>query len=62
VSGCNLADLARGYGHRNVHYEPDLEKLPHFLEEYCRDGDLVLFLGAGSIWRAARHFLSLLQS
>ncbi len=62
VSGRNIADLALRRGHRDVRYEPDLEALPETLSATCKAGDVVIFLGAGDIWRVARRFLNLLQS
>ena len=62
ISGEDLADLTRSYGHREVYYEHHLSQLPEFMEGFCRAGDVVLFLGAGSIWRAARKFMGLLAS
>ncbi len=61
VSGRLIADLALRRGHRDVHYEPDLKALPQLLMSRCEAGDVVIFLGAGDIWRVARSFLALLQ-
>ncbi|WP_272491911.1 UDP-N-acetylmuramate--L-alanine ligase [Rhodothermus bifroesti] len=61
VSGALIADLARRFGHRDVHYVPELTQLPRYLQEHVlRPGDAVLFLGAGDIWRAARALLETL--
>ena len=61
VSGRLIADLALRRGHRDVHYESDLGTLPQWLMARCSSGDVVIFLGAGDIWRVARRFLALLQ-
>ncbi len=61
VNGALIANLARRFGHRDVHYVPELTQLPRYLQEHVlRPGDAVLFLGAGDIWRAARALLETL--
>jgi UDP-N-acetylmuramate-alanine ligase len=34
-----------------VTFEPDLARIPGLLLETVREGDLVLTLGAGSVWK-----------
>jgi len=38
-------------GHANVIYEPNLEKLTHLVDGIVKQNDLVITLGAGTIWR-----------
>ncbi len=57
VSGRLIADAARQYKHRNVHYIPNKRDVPNFLEKIAVDGDLVLTLGAGDIGRYGEQFL-----
>lgn len=57
VDGKLIAELAVRYGHRDVHYVEDKEKLPAFLGDHTRPGDLVITLGAGDVWRYGRRFL-----
>ena len=57
VSGGLIADLARQRGHRAVHYIESKADLVPFLAEHSEAGDLVLFMGAGDIWRVARTLL-----
>ncbi|MEX2402246.1 MAG: cyanophycin synthetase, partial [Rhodothermales bacterium] len=61
VNGKSLADLAKTYGHRNVHYVGDKTELPVFLAEFVRANDTVITLGAGDIWRYGRKLLELLE-
>ncbi|PEN13254.1 UDP-N-acetylmuramate--L-alanine ligase [Longibacter salinarum] len=56
VSGKQIADRAREYGHRSVHYVSDKDNLPDRLTEITADGDVVLMMGAGDIWRYSRDF------
>jgi UDP-N-acetylmuramate--alanine ligase len=57
VDGRSLADLATEYGHRDVHFVPDIEALPAALNALTRAGDVVITMGAGNIWRYGRRFL-----
>ena len=61
VSGEMLADLARRYGHRDVHYVADASDLPARLEELTQSGDAVMMMGAGDIWRYSRAFVDRLS-
>ena len=61
VSGQTIADLARQYGHRNVHYVADKAALPGTLRDLARPGDLVVTMGAGDVWRYGAAFLESLQ-
>ena len=61
VNGKMIADLAMRRGHRNVHYVAQKDHLPEELQHLCTDGDVVVFLGAGDIWRITRKFLAVLK-
>lgn len=61
IDGSMLADRARRFGHRDVHYVPDKENLPEELESLTDDGDVVLMMGAGDIWRYSRVFVDRLS-
>ncbi|MBI2840011.1 MAG: UDP-N-acetylmuramate--L-alanine ligase [Acidobacteria bacterium] len=57
VSGEKLADGIRRFGHRNVHYCPDIASAVDLLAELCRKGDMVLTLGAGTVTHAGPELL-----
>ncbi len=61
VDGALIADLAIRYGHRDVHYVADKERLPEALAEIARAGDVVVTLGAGDVWRYGKKFLEKLK-
>ena len=61
MTGHVIADLASRYGHRQVHYVHELETLPAYLADITQEGDVVITMGAGSIWRYSRRFLELLK-
>lgn len=56
ITGKLVADAARELGHRNVIYEADLEHVIPRLNELARPGDMVITLGAGTIWRYSQAY------
>jgi UDP-N-acetylmuramate--alanine ligase len=50
-----VVDAARAAGHRHVVYCPDFQDAPEVLAREVEEGDLVLTLGAGSIYRLGRE-------
>ena len=56
VSGELIATLASQRGHRNARFAPGPDDVLGTLGAACRRGDLVVFMGAGDIWRVARRF------
>lgn len=58
ITGTIIADAATQFGHRNVHYVQDKKHVPATLLELVQDGDIVLTLGAGDIWKYGAEFLS----
>ncbi len=61
VNGKMLAELARQYGHRNVHYVADRKEVAGFLAGKVREGDAVVTMGAGDIWRCGGALLEELE-
>ena len=57
VSGESLAEAIRRQGHRDVTLVRDLKDVPDFLVSRVKPGDMVITLGAGSVWRAGEEFL-----
>jgi len=51
VDGKLVAKTAKELGHKNVHYLPDLAELKNKLDNLAEPGDLIIGLGAGTIWR-----------
>ncbi len=62
VSGEMIAKAAIDYGHRQVHYQADKTQLPAFLKELCQEGDIVITMGAGDIYRYGERFLEELKN
>jgi UDP-N-acetylmuramate--alanine ligase len=51
VSGKGLYEEIRQFGHKNVYFEPEMEKIPPLLEKLVLPNDMILVLGAGNIYR-----------
>ena len=52
-----LVERIKQSGHRNVVYAPDFDAAQSILCDMVHDGDLVLTLGAGDVWKAGEAFL-----
>ena len=57
VSGESLAEAIRRKGHKDVTLVRDLGDVPAALIERVRSGDLLITMGAGSVWKAGEEFL-----
>ncbi|MEO6724972.1 MAG: UDP-N-acetylmuramate--L-alanine ligase [Blastocatellia bacterium] len=57
VTSAALAEEIEKFGHRNVRYIGAVENGKQALLDTVQPGDLVLTLGAGSVWRAGEEFL-----
>ena len=61
VDGKLIADTAKTYGHRDVHYVQDKTKLPSKLKEIVKNGDIVITMGAGDIYTYGEEFVKRMQ-
>jgi UDP-N-acetylmuramate--alanine ligase len=57
VSGESLAEAIRREGHPDVTLVRELKDVPEFLVSRVRPGDMVITMGAGSVWRVGEEFL-----
>ncbi len=62
ITGELIANTAKQFGHKNVYYVPDKTKIPELLTKLCKDGDIVITLGAGDIWKFGNQFVEILKS
>lgn len=58
VSSAALCDSLRSMGARNAHSVADTQALFEVLDRVVVDGDVVLFMGAGSIGRLVKQYMS----
>lgn len=62
VTGELVANAARESGHKEVYYIEQLEKLTPLLDEITQPNDMVITLGAGTIWRYGQAYFDHLQA
>ena len=61
VSGDLIASTAKKLGHKNVHYVADKKEVPTLLNEIKKDGDIIVTMGAGDIWKFGEQFVAMLK-
>jgi UDP-N-acetylmuramate--alanine ligase len=61
VSAEKLADGINSHGHKSCCYTGDLEATIEHLQAVLQPGDIVITLGAGSVWQVAANLLDLLE-
>ncbi len=61
VTGELIANAAKQYGHKDVHYVPSKKDVPAMLMKLARHNDIVVTMGAGDIWKYGNEFLNMLQ-
>ncbi len=61
ITGKLITDTAKSYGHKNVYFEPDKTKIPALLKKLSKQGDIIVTLGAGDIWKYGEKFVDELK-
>jgi UDP-N-acetylmuramate--alanine ligase len=62
ITGRLIADITKKFGHKNVHYVEDKNSIPAKLMELKEDGDIIVTMGAGDIWKYGEKFVELLKA
>ena len=57
VTGELIVNAAKQFGHKDVHYISDKKQVPAFLKSIVKNGDIVITMGAGDIWKYGEEFL-----
>ena len=60
IAGVDAASLVEGikkFGHRDAVHAPDADSARKLLGQRLRDGDILLTLGAGDVWKLGEEFL-----
>jgi UDP-N-acetylmuramate--alanine ligase len=60
VSAEAVAHAIKDHGHKDVTLVRDLKEIPGWLASRAREGDMVITLGAGSVWKPGEEFLKAL--
>jgi UDP-N-acetylmuramate--alanine ligase len=62
VHARRLAEGIRRQGHKEVHYMEGFPEIVSHLSEVCREGDMVLTLGAGDVYQVGEMLLKELKN
>jgi len=62
ITGELVARAARDYGHREVHWVPNLDDVPARLLEIAKPGSIVMTFGAGDVRKAGLDYINSLKS
>jgi UDP-N-acetylmuramate--alanine ligase len=62
VSAEQVEQAIKTHGHKDTTLVKDLKAVPAWLKERVREGDMVITMGAGSVYKAGEEFLKLLQA
>ena len=62
VSGEMIANVTKKFGHKNVHYVADKKNIPALLNDIKKDGDIIVTMGAGDIWKYGEEFVGMLKN
>jgi UDP-N-acetylmuramate--alanine ligase len=57
ITGKLIADAAIQFGHKNVIYIPDKNILFSEVQKILKEGDILLTMGAGDIWKLSEKFM-----
>ena len=61
ISSQRLVEAIQSFGHKSVRYIPALLDIPTVLDPELKEGDLVIAMGAGNIWKVSEDLLHRLQ-
>jgi len=61
INGQALFETIQEYGHKNVLYEPEMNRLPEIVSRLVRKEDMILVLGAGNISRIIPEIIHRLE-
>lgn len=61
ITGELVYQAAREYGHPELYYCKDMEKIKHLVFEHLRQGDIVITLGAGNINKVGDELIQMLK-
>jgi UDP-N-acetylmuramate--alanine ligase len=57
VTAEKLVNQIKQFGHRDVHYATNFDTAQQILRNKLQDGDMLITLGAGDIWKVGEEFL-----
>ena len=60
ISGKVLTQKIQELGHKNVHFVPELDGIPAFIKKIAQAEDMIIVLGAGSIYKIIPKIIEIL--
>lgn len=61
ITGQLISDIAKKFGHKNVIYVQDKNDIPIVLSQIKKEGDIIITMGAGDIWKYGQKFVETLK-
>ncbi|MDI6784128.1 MAG: UDP-N-acetylmuramate--L-alanine ligase, partial [bacterium] len=61
ISSQTIIDVAKNHGYQNITYIPKRDEINDYLIKKIAPGDLVLYMGAGDIWKLADDLIARLK-
>ncbi len=61
ISSEEVAEGIKRFGHKEVYFEKDKEKIPDLLAGMVQKDDIVITLGAGDVWKVGEELVSKLK-
>lgn len=61
ISGQALYEEIRQFGHKSVYFEPDLKKIPELVAQLALPKDMIIVMGAGSIYKSIPKIMAKLK-
>lgn len=58
ISGEALFEEIQLYGHKCIYFEPDLQKIPKFVSDLAKPQDIIIVMGAGSIYKSIPEIIA----
>ncbi len=62
VTGELIANATKSFGHKNVIYVQDKNNIPDVLKKLKQDGDIIITMGAGDIWKFGEKFIEMIKN
>jgi UDP-N-acetylmuramate--alanine ligase len=62
INGELVYNSAKSIGHKDVHYVPNLEDIELCLDGLVKSNDMVITIGAGTIWRYGQSYFDHLKN
>ncbi len=62
AAGQDLYEAVKQFGHKNVHFEPDMKNVAAQIQKLALPGDIIIVLGAGNIYKIIPDLIKKLEA